>query len=725
MVHKYSIRDKLAFLLSISAILAILLSSVALFFYTIENKKTQSINSLVQLTEILAQNLAAPIEFDDTKSSEKILSSLKLNSNITNAFIFKNQKELFASYSRSNDSIKSEYLESLLKQNEYEDKFTYSDSKHIISVVPIYFENELLASLIIVSNTKEITKTIKDQLIAQSMVAVVVLLIVVFVAYKLQKIFTLPIFRLKGVMEEISNKNDYSLQISDIRDDEFGDLYSGFNQMIKTIDEKNSELNIFASKISTLLNNAGEGFLIIDRSLSIDSEYSKECITLLGNDIAGKNISTILFNSKQKRDLFYNAINDALDENDETIREYIISLLPSEIELNSLVLKIEYRVLEDERVMLIISNITTQKELQYRIKREQEALRMIVEIVSDAEIFFDLKNEYEAFIKNSSNIVDLSLDAKTNINNIYREIHTFKGTFSQLHMQNMVNFLHNLESHLSNLIYNNTNNNQEIVDLIASSDFKKPFVYEMSRIKEILGEEFLENSNYIKIDPAYLGELQDRIITFLTSTNQKTTEYKDILSKILHLTRVRLISQLKPYTSMCEQLSTRLEKSIYPLIIEGDETLYVSQDFKPFLKSLVHIFRNSIDHGIEDPQTRLEALKDEFGRILCRFKKLNDSLIIEISDDGAGIDKQKVITKALKKGMILEKDIPNMSDDDIFALIFCDHLSTKETTSNISGRGVGLSAIKAELDALDGKMQIKSTLGVGSTFTFILQCRGL
>lgn len=725
MIKKRSIKDKLAFLLSLSAMLAILLSSVALFFYTIENKKTQSINSLVQLTEIVAQNLTAPIEFDDTVSSEKILSSLKLNSNITNAFIFKAQSELFASYARSSSGVTNDQIETLFKQKGFENKFAHSGTTHIISAVPIYFDGELLASLVIASDTKEITKTIKDQLLAQSMVAVVVLLIIIFVAYRLQKIFTLPIFRLKGVMEEISSKNDYSLQIADTRDDEFGDLYGGFNQMIKTIDEKNSELSIFAEKISTLLNNTGEGFLTIDRSLVIDSEYSKECITLLGEQIAGKDISTILFSSNQKRDLFYEAINDALDQEDEVLQECIISLLPSEVELNSLVLKIEYRVLDNKRVMLIISNITTQKELEHRIKEEQEALKMIVEIVSDSEIFFDLKREYEAFMKNSSKLVDTALDANTNLNNIYREMHTFKGTFSQLYMQNMVNFLHNLESRLSHLIYNNITSNKEIIDIIADHDFKKPFVREMRRIEEILGSEFLEDANYIKIDSNYLGELQDKILSFLTSTDQKVVPYRDIFSKILHLTRVRLVSQLRPYATMSEQLATRLDKSIYPLIIEGDETLYVSQDLKPFLKSLVHIFRNSIDHGIEEAQTRLEAGKDEIGRISCKFEKLGSSLIIEIADDGAGIDKQKVITKALQNGIVFEEDLSNLSDSDIFALIFRDHLSTKDVTSDISGRGVGLSATRAELDAIGGKMQVKSTLGVGSTFTFILQCKEL
>lgn len=725
MIKKRSIKDKLAFLLSLSAMLAILLSSVALFFYTIENKKTQSINSLVQLTEIVAQNLTAPIEFDDTASSEKILSSLKLNSNITNAFIFKAQSELFASYARSSSGVTNDQIETLFKQKGFENKFAHSGTTHIISAVPIYFDGELLASLVIASDTKEITKTIKDQLLAQSMVAVVVLLIIIFVAYRLQKIFTLPIFRLKGVMEEISSRNDYSLQIADTRDDEFGDLYGGFNQMIKTIDEKNSELSIFAEKISTLLNNTGEGFLTIDRSLVIDSEYSKECITLLGEQIAGKDISTILFSSNQKRDLFREAINDALDQEDEALQECIISLLPSEVELNSLVLKIEYRVLDNKRVMLIISNITTQKELEHRIKEEQEALKMIVEIVSDSEIFFDLKREYEAFMKNSSKLVDTALDANTNLNNIYREVHTFKGTFSQLYMQNMVNFLHNLESRLSHLIYNNITSNKEIIDIIADHDFKKPFVREMRRIEEILGSEFLEDANYIKIDSNYLGELQDKILSFLTSTDQKVVPYRDIFSKILHLTRVRLVSQLRPYATMSEQLATRLDKSIYPLIIEGDETLYVSQDLKPFLKSLVHIFRNSIDHGIEEAQTRLEAGKDEIGRISCKFEKLGSSLIIEIADDGAGIDKQKVITKALQNGIVFEEDLSNLSDNDIFALIFRDHLSTKDVTSDISGRGVGLSATRAELDAIGGKMQVKSTLGVGSTFTFILQCKEL
>lgn len=722
-----SIRAKLVFLLSLSALVAILFSSIALFIYTLDTKKAHSVNDLVQLTNILAENLIAPIESENMTSAQNVLKSLNLNQNIQGAFLFKEKNTIFASYKKeqlhvdeTNSIIASLYAKhSLLK------RFEYVDASYIISGIPIFHDNKFIASFIIISDTQALQQLITEQFLTQFLVALATILLIILLAFNLQKIFTLPIFTLKNAMKNVSLNSDYTLHINEIRDDEFQDLFDGFNNMIGTINDKNEQLNKYTQKISTLLNNAAQGFLSFNAKLIIDDGYSRECINLLGEDLSGKNIVDILLKTINEKELFIETVSDAIEQDDEMLQECILSLLPSELILNKKALKIEYKLIDNDKIMLIITNITAQKKLEDKVEKEQEVLKMIVEIASDSETFFDTKRDYETYITSFESLVDKNRTALCNINEQYRIIHTFKGIFSQLYMQNMVHFLHDIESSIALMIQDSKASNDELLKLLQESDFILPLEQEIQNIKNILGEEFLRESNYIKVDFQYLNELQEKITTFMLSEDLEASKYKDLFEKILNLSNIKLINLLKPYTNFVIKLAKRLEKEIYNFEIIGDSNITITEEYKPFIKSLIHVFRNSIDHGIEDPETRAVNSKDEKGTLKCSFEKKDKALYIQISDDGAGMNKEKIIQKAIEKNIVTQQCADTMSEESIYELIFHNQFSTKDEISDISGRGVGMSALKAELEALGGKIQIKSKPNVGTTFIFIVPCKEL
>jgi len=715
-----SIRHKLVFLLSLSAIVAIVLSSMAIFVYTLEKERVHSVNNLVQLAEILAENLTAPIEFDDAMSAKNLLESLKLNQNIQGAYLFKEKNTLFASYENDKEphTTIEEKISSL--QHTMKNRFEYLDSSYIIVGVPIYLEGEFIASFVIASDTKAVVQTISEQLITQLLVALVTILLIVFLAFRLQKIFTLPIFTLRNTMREVSQNNEYTQRIEDKRDDEFQELFDGFNSMIEAIGNKNEQLHSYTQKISSLLNNAGQGFLSIGVNLLIDDEYSKECIRLLGDELGSKNIADILLKTKHDRELFKETVTDAITQEDEMLQECILSLLPTEIKLDKKTLKIEYKMIENAKVMLIITDVTANKKLENKIKKEQETLKMIVEIVSDSEMFFDTKKDYEEFIDSLEFYVNDKKTPLSNVNEIYRIVHTFKGAFSQLYMQKVVEALHEIESSLSFMIQESKITNKDLLTLLKESNFKKPLESEIATISEILGEEFLKESSYIKINFECLQELQEKVASYMLDNDVSTLKYRDLFERILNLSKTKLINLFRPYNNLVNQLALRLEKEIYPFEIIGDDNISIDDEYKPFVKSLIHVFRNSIDHGIEDSETRLEKVKDEKGTVQCSFEVKDDFMYILISDDGAGLNKEKLLQKAKESNIISSEEALNMKDEDIFELIFHDRFSTKNDISDISGRGVGMSAVKAELELLGGKVEIKSELDVGTTFVFVL-----
>jgi two-component system chemotaxis sensor kinase CheA len=128
---------------------------------------------------------------------------------------------------------------------------------------------------------------------------------------------------------------------------------------------------------------------------------------------------------------------------------------------------------------------------------------------------------------------------------------------------------------------------------------------------------------------------------------------------------------------------------------------------------LVHMVRNSADHGLETPEDRIRAGKPEKGRIILRAYHRGGNIVIEISDDGRGLNKQKIIDKALKKGLIT--NAADISDQDIYKMILLPGLSTADKVTDVSGRGVGMDVVKQAVEKLRGKIDIESTPGKGTT----------
>ncbi|NQY95160.1 MAG: hybrid sensor histidine kinase/response regulator, partial [Campylobacteraceae bacterium] len=182
---------------------------------------------------------------------------------------------------------------------------------------------------------------------------------------------------------------------------------------------------------------------------------------------------------------------------------------------------------------------------------------------------------------------------------------------------------------------------------------------------------------------------------------------------------------LSAYPKICQHLSLSLNKNIYPFEIIGDNDVFVPDTFKPFINSLVHVFRNCCDHGIEKKEMRILLNKNEVGTISCVFKKKLNFLFIKVLDDGCGININTIKEKIVQSKLNTKEVLDTLSKDEILNYIFDVHFSTKEITSEVSGRGVGLSAVKIELEKLDGKIEIDTEINKGTTFIFKIPLIGL
>ncbi len=197
-------------------------------------------------------------------------------------------------------------------------------------------------------------------------------------------------------------------------------------------------------------------------------------------------------------------------------------------------------------------------------------------------------------------------------------------------------------------------------------------------------------------------------------------EYLESVTTNLHesVMKVRMVpieSVVVKFPKMIRDLSKKLNKKMQ-LFMSGEETELDRTVVDEIGDPLMHLLRNSADHGLESAETRIQRGKPEVGSIYLDAYQDGNNVVIEVRDDGNGIDVEAVKEKALSRGTITPEQAENMSDKDIIDLLFKPSFSTAKQVSDISGRGVGLDVVKSKIESLSGEVEVKTKLGEGSTF---------
>ncbi len=193
--------------------------------------------------------------------------------------------------------------------------------------------------------------------------------------------------------------------------------------------------------------------------------------------------------------------------------------------------------------------------------------------------------------------------------------------------------------------------------------------------------------------------------------NKITSELQDV---VMSIRMVPLSATFQKLNRIVRDMSKKLEKEVKLKII-GEETEVDKNVIEHISDPLMHLVRNALDHGIETPQERLSKGKTEAGTITLEAKNSGSDVLIIIRDDGRGLDREKILNKAVKNGL-LNRSKDEMSDRDIFNLIFTPGFSTKEGVTEFSGRGVGMDVVVKNIEAIGGSVAAESMPGEGSSF---------
>ncbi|CAE11082.1 chemotaxis protein CheW [Wolinella succinogenes] len=241
-------------------------------------------------------------------------------------------------------------------------------------------------------------------------------------------------------------------------------------------------------------------------------------------------------------------------------------------------------------------------------------------------------------------------------------------------------------------------------------------VKRLDHLMNLIGELVLGKNRLIKIyddvEERYEGEkFLEELNQVVSSISIVTTDLQIAVMK----TRMLPIGKVfNKFPRMVRDLSRELGKNI-ELEISGEETELDKSIVEEIGDPLVHIIRNSCDHGIELPADRAALGKSEVGTIYLKAYNEGNHIVIEIKDDGKGLNAEALKSKAVERGMISEREADMMTDKEAFAIIFKAGFSTAKTVTNVSGRGVGMDVVKTNIEKLNGIIDIDSELGKGTT----------
>ena len=233
----------------------------------------------------------------------------------------------------------------------------------------------------------------------------------------------------------------------------------------------------------------------------------------------------------------------------------------------------------------------------------------------------------------------------------------------------------------------------------------------LDRLINLVGELVINQARLAQVS----GSVDNQeLATPVEEIGRLTGELRDC---VLNIRMVPIGSTFAKFRRVLRDLAVKLNKKI-ELVTEGAETELDKNVIERLEDPLVHMIRNSVDHGVESPEERERTGKNPTGMIRLAAAHQGANVVITIEDDGAGLDPEIIKAKAIEKGLI-DSDT-NLASEDVFKLIFHPGFSTAKKVTDLSGRGVGMDVVKREIDALQGNIKVRSKKGMGTTFSISL-----
>ena len=446
------------------------------------------------------------------------------------------------------------------------------------------------------------------------------------------------------------------------------------------ISERTAELFTAHKDIRTLLDNVSQGFMTLDHHLRIEPVISRRCRMIFGRHVGGDHWERLMAEFMEAGDLSMSiqSMEKVFMEPDEARRDAYLQLLPTYLVIEGHAVECSYRFIQGQdrnRLLVILTDVSDELAMKRKQETNQKMIELLTNFLTNREEITLAIHQFRGLLKAWGHE-----EAPT----LLRDIHKYKGIFSQFGFLGTAKRIHEVESEV--LVSGLKAGQKEGLDKALQED--------ILTVSQYTG---LELSNWIERVDVSRKELRD----FKANLNQRT-DVPDLVEAFAMLEYKPLKELTTNLVQSVERLASKREKRV-KVELTIPKTIYLSPgNMQVLYGSLDHLLKNALEHGIELPEEREKKGKSSEGLISLSVVSQDNHVHLTLMDDGAGVDRN------LLQEIAREKEV-NLTDEELLQLVFVPDVSTKEMVELESGRGYGLAFIKHEIEQLGGHIALSST----------------
>ena len=457
----------------------------------------------------------------------------------------------------------------------------------------------------------------------------------------------------------------------------------------KKVAQRTAEVEARNNDMRMILNSVKQGFFTITNTGIISEERSAAVDEMFGEIESSETLVDVLRRFDDKAaDWLELGLDDVFDgflPIDVTIDQ-----LPSQIVVNKQNLSIQYSPIEKDDELaglaVVVTNITAEVERQKLEAESREMMTMIERISIDRSGFLEFFQEAEAIIESLRN------ETRDDMVLLKRRVHTLKGNAAIFGMSRLADACHIIEDHIAD--------SGQSPDSPAWTKLFSCWATARGNLRRLVSDE----SNELRLSDKRYNNL---LLGLLNGESHDAIAMR-VAVWPLEPTQQRL----KRISEQAKRLASQLGKGDINVSIQDNGLRTESNNWSGFWGALVHVVRNSVDHGLESMEDRNLSGKSTAGHLTLKTICTEDRYVVSIADDGKGIDWDRIREVAEERGIQVK------SNEDLVDVLFADGVSTAAEVTDTSGRGVGMGALKEACESLDGSIQVISRRGEGTEFRF-------
>lgn len=582
-----------------------------------------------------------------------------------------------------------------------------------------------------------LNQNLTDTSATLAVVTVVSVLGLAFIGYLLYRQIIHPIGEMEAKMTAIATSQDFTHRVPVTRQDEIGRSLMAFNTMVEKIQQSSELVRQKSADIQAMLHYIPQGILTLQSGGLIHPEFSEHLTRLLETrDIAGQTVADVVFAGANlgvdAKDQALAAIDACIGE-DAMNFDFNAHLLPREIvrphpdggtrtwELGWSPITSEGGTIE--RLMLCIRDVTELRQLAHAAHAQQQELAIIGQILGmDREKFQSFVAGATAFLQANERLIEqaaTNADARpTAIDELFRNMHTIKGNARTYGLQQLTDVVHAAEQRYDQLRQDPAAWTTDTLQSDLASVRDMLAIYKMVnevKLRDRSAGAPASNGQIVAMEREQVEALALALSDAAGSDDVAVLRSATVqAAHALHgWVGVRLADALSGPLASLPSLAKELDKEP-PLVQVNDADIVLRHQVADMLRDVfTHLLRNSMDHGIEEAATRVSAGKQPAGSIVIDMALNEEHLQLRIADDGRGLDLERIRAKAQQAGLLAPNDEP--SDEALVQLVFEPGFSTASAVTAVSGRGVGMDAVKAFVAAHGGSVALQLRAATAST----------